>query len=176
MKRIAAELGAGTMTLYYYVRSKSDIVALMQDAILAGLLVPGEDLHGGWRDATAAIARRTRQVLMAHPWSLTSLNDAEFGPNAMRNFEQSLGALGGTGLPATAKFELIAVIDDYVSGHALHAVEALFAPGWPRPTPPWSPPRSRTASPSSRPETSPSSARSTRKPPATRPPSPPRRR
>ena len=125
MKRIAAELGAGTMTLYYYVRSKSNIVALMQDAILAGLLVPGEDLHGGWRDATAAIARRTRQVLMAHPWSLTSLNDAQFGPNAMRNFEQSLGALGGTGLPATAKFELIAVIDDYVSGHALHAVEAL---------------------------------------------------
>ena len=28
------------MTLYYYVRNKTDIVALMQDAILADILVP----------------------------------------------------------------------------------------------------------------------------------------
>jgi hypothetical protein len=30
----AAELGAATMTLYYYVRNKTDIVALMQDTIM----------------------------------------------------------------------------------------------------------------------------------------------
>ena len=98
MKRIAAELGASTMTLYYYVRNKSDIVALMQDAILADVLVRAECLLGAWRDALTAIARRTRDVLMAHPWSLTSLDDAQFGPNAMRHFEQSLAAVAGTGL------------------------------------------------------------------------------
>ena len=125
MKRIAAELGAATMTLYYYVRTKTDIVALMQDAILAGILVPDGDLRGAWRDAITAIARRTRDVLMAHPWSLASLNDAQFGPNAMRHFEQSLAAVAGTGLPLPARFELIAAIDDYVSGNALHAVESL---------------------------------------------------
>ena len=125
MKRIAAELGAGTMTLYYYVRNKTDIVALMQDAILADVLIPDASLRGGWRDAIAAIARRTRQVLMAHPWSLASLNDAQFGPNAMRHFEQSLAAVAGTGLPAPARFELIAAVDDYVSGNALHAIESL---------------------------------------------------
>ena len=125
MKRIAAELGAATMTLYYYVRSKTDVVALMQDAILAEVLVPDADLRGGWRDASAVIARRTRGVLMAHPWSLASLNEAQFGPNAMRHFEQSLAAVSGTGLPVPARFELIAIIDDYVSGNALHAVESL---------------------------------------------------
>lgn len=125
MKRIAAELGAGTMTLYYYVRNKTDIVALMQDAILASVLIPDSELRGGWRDATATIARRTRQVLMAHPWSVASLNDAQFGPNAMRHFEQSLAALAGTGLAAPARLELIAAVDDYVSGNALHAVESL---------------------------------------------------
>jgi len=125
MKRIAAELGAATMTLYYYVRNKTDIVALMQDAILAGVLVPDGELRGGWRDAITAIARRTRDVLLAHPWSLASLNDAQFGPNALRHFEQSLAAVAGTGLPAAARFELIAAIDDYVSGNALHAVESL---------------------------------------------------
>lgn len=125
MKRIGAELGAATMTLYYYVRNKSDVVALMQDAILADLLIPDADLRGGWRDAMTVIARRTRAVLMAHPWSLASLNGAQFGPNAMRHFEQSLAAVSGTGLSAPARFELIATIDDYVSGNALHAVESL---------------------------------------------------
>jgi AcrR family transcriptional regulator len=125
MKRIAAELGAGTMTLYYYVRTKADIVALMQDAILADVLIPGRELPAGWRDAITAIARRTRQVLMVHPWSLASLNDAQFGPNAMRHFEQSLAATAGTGLPAPARLELIAAVDDYVAGNALHSVESL---------------------------------------------------
>ena len=125
MKRIAAELGAATMTLYYYVRNKSDVVALMQDAVLADVLVPEECLLGGWREALTAIARRTRDVLMAHPWSLASLNDAQFGPNAIRHFEQSLAAVAGTGLSVPARFELIATVDNYVSGNALHAVESL---------------------------------------------------
>ena len=125
MKRIASELGAGTMTVYYYVRNKTDVVALMHDAILAGVLIPGPELPGGWRDAVAAIARRTRQVLMAHPWSLASLGDAQFGPNALRHLEQSLAAVAGTGLPAAARLELLAAVDDYVVGNAVHSVESL---------------------------------------------------
>ena len=93
---------------------------------------------------------------MAHPWSLASLNDAQFGPNAMRHFEQSLAAVAGTGLALPARFELIAAIDDYVSGNALHAVESLTRARAAEADPVWSPPRSRTASPSSRPGTSPS--------------------
>ncbi len=125
MKRIAAELSAGTMTLYYYVRNKADVVALMQDAILADLLIPDSELPGGWRDAVTAVARRSRQVIMAHPWSLTSFNEAQFGPNAMRHMEQSLAAVAGTGLPAQARLELLATVDDYVAGNALHSIEAL---------------------------------------------------
>jgi AcrR family transcriptional regulator len=125
MKRIAAELGAGIMTAYYYVRNKTDIVALMQDAILAEVLIPDRELRAGWRDAITAIARRTRQVLMAHPWSLTSLAEAQFGPNAMRHLEQSLAATASTGLTATARLELIATVDDYVFGNALHGIESL---------------------------------------------------
>jgi len=125
MQRIAAELGAGTMTLYYYVRTKADIVALMQDAILADILIPDDELPPDWRAAMTAVARRSRQVLMAHPWSLSSLNEAQFGPNAMRHFEQSLAATAGAGLSVAARLELIAAVDDYVAGNALHAVEAL---------------------------------------------------
>ena len=125
MKRIAAELGAGTMTLYYYVRTKADIVALIHDAILAGVLIPDGEFPVGWRDAMTAIARRTRQVLMAHPWSVASLNAAQFGPNAMRHIEQSLAATAGTGLDGAARLEIMATVDDFVTGNALHSVESL---------------------------------------------------
>lgn len=129
MKRIAAELGAGTMTLYYYVRNKADIVALMQDAILADQLVPEAELSAGWRPATAAIARRTRAVLLAHPWSSAALTEAAFGPNALRHMEQNLAALAGTSLSRSEKFEFIAAVDAYVLGASLQAIETLSRAG-----------------------------------------------
>ena len=123
MKRIAAELGAGTMSLYYYVRTKADLVALMQDAILADLLIPDDELPSDWRTAVTAIARRTRDVLLAHPWSIASLDDAQFGPNAMRHIEQSLAALDPLDLDPAAKLSLWGIVDHYVFGSALHTIE-----------------------------------------------------
>lgn len=123
MKRVAAELGAGTMTLYYYVRTKADLVALMQDAILADLLIPDDELPSDWSEAVVVIARRTRDVLLAHPWSIASLDDAQFGPNAMRHVEQSLAALDGLDLDPAAKLALWGIVDDYVFGSALHTIE-----------------------------------------------------
>src|ERR1700727_243838 len=124
MKRIAGELGSGTMTLYYYVRNKADIVALMQDAIFEDVLVPPGELPPDWRDAVALIARRTRDVLVGHPWAVSSLNQAQFGPNAIRHYEQSLAALATTTLSYPQKTEVTAILDDYVAGNASHMIEA----------------------------------------------------
>jgi AcrR family transcriptional regulator len=124
MKRIASELGAGTMTLYYYVRNKADIVALMQDAIFEDVLVPAGQLPPGWRDAVTLIARRTRDALVGHPWAISSLNEAQLGPNAMRHYEQSLAALAATTLSYSQRTEVTAILDDYVTGNATHAIEA----------------------------------------------------
>jgi AcrR family transcriptional regulator len=124
MKRIAEELDRGTMTLYYYVRTKADLVALMHDAILAEILLP--QLPAGWRETVSAIARRTRDVLLAHPRSLASLNGAQFGPNAMRHLEQSLTALDAIKLDTAEKLAFWGIVDDYVFGSALRTVESLM--------------------------------------------------
>jgi AcrR family transcriptional regulator len=123
MKRIAEELDCGTMTLYYYVRTKADLIALMHDAILAEILLP--QLPSGWREAVSAIARRTRDVLLAHPWSVASLNGAVFGPNAMHHVEQSLAALDALELDPEQKLAFWGIVDDYVFGSALRTVESL---------------------------------------------------
>jgi AcrR family transcriptional regulator len=125
MRRVAAELGAATMSLYHYVRNKDDLVALMDDALMAEVLVPDGELPADWRGAVAAVARRTRAVLVRHPWALVALQDAQFGPNAMRHFEQSLAAAAGTGLDPAARMELLALVDAYVFGNALHTAESL---------------------------------------------------
>jgi len=124
MRRVAQELDAGTMTLYHYVRNKDDLVALMDDALLAEALVPAAELPLEWRAAITAVARRTRAALRRHPWALWSLQGAQFGPNAMRHFEQSLAAVARTGLDPAAKFDFLGVVDDYIFGNVFHSDEA----------------------------------------------------
>lgn len=127
MRRIANELGAGTMTLYYYVRTKDELVALMDDAIMAEVLIPDDEFPDHWYDALTAVAVRTWDVLTRHPWALRSLQNAPAGPNALRHLEQSLAAVAGTGLDAAGRFALIVMVDDYVHGNVLRSGETHAA-------------------------------------------------
>jgi AcrR family transcriptional regulator len=130
IRRVAAELGAGTMSLYRYISAKADLVALMDDAIVGESLVPDGQLPADWRDALAMIARATRAALLRHPWAVQALQgrgaaaqDGSFGPNGIRHFEQSLAAVATAPLDTAAKLDLLAVIDDYVFGHVLRTGE-----------------------------------------------------
>jgi AcrR family transcriptional regulator len=124
MRRIAARLGASTMSLYYYVHTKADLLALMDDALMGEILVPEGQLPPGWREAISAIARRTRDVFARHPWALLSMQRAPPGPNAMRHFEQSLEALEEAPMSLEGKVAVLQLVDDFVFGHSLRTAEA----------------------------------------------------
>jgi AcrR family transcriptional regulator len=119
MRRVAQELGAGTMTLYHYVRTKSDLLDLMDDSIMAEVLVPDDELSSNWREALTAIAKRSQAAFTRHPWALLGLRGARGGPNGMKHFEQTLAAVSGLDLPFDQKLEVALVVDDYVFGHVL---------------------------------------------------------
>jgi AcrR family transcriptional regulator len=124
MRRVARELGAGTMTLYHYVRTKDDLVTLMKDALMGEVLVPDDELPlDDWRTALTEIATRTRAVFLRHPWSFEALGASSGGPNGMRHLEQSLAAVASTGLDHRGQLELIALIDDYVFGYAMRELQ-----------------------------------------------------
>jgi AcrR family transcriptional regulator len=116
MRRLARELGVGTMSLYHYLRTKDDLLELMDDAVMGELLVPAEELPDDWRDALTVIARRTRDAWARHPWAIDSLRGERFGPNAMAHVEQSLAAVAGIGLDPVQRLEVIGIVDDYVMG------------------------------------------------------------
>lgn len=132
MRRVAQELGAGTMTLYHYVANKDELVTLMVDAVMGELLVAEGELPSGWRPATAAIAKRSREVLRRHRWLLDRLGDGRPGPNALRHFEQSLQAMAGAGISSRAMFEAIVLVDEYVFGFAIREAQeaAEHERGW----------------------------------------------
>ena len=129
MRRIARSLGAGTMSLYRYIATRDDLLALMGDALLRDTLVAC-DLPADWRAALGAIARQTREAYLSHPWAVAFLGDAAAlraaltGPNGLRRVEQSLAALAWTPMDDEAKLDVLAIVDSYVFGHLLRAVQA----------------------------------------------------
>ena len=131
MRRVAQELNVGTMSLYYYVKTKDDLVAIMDDALLGEALLP--TLPKGWKPAMMAIARSTHALFLRHPWALVSMLSAPPGLNAMRHMEQCLEALAETRMTDREKIVLLATVDDFVFGHALReaakdaAIDTSFA-------------------------------------------------
>ena len=119
MRRIAAVLEAGTMTLYHYVRTKDELLALVTDAVMHELVLT-DDLPDGWREAVRAIAHRTRDTLTRHPWMLDIADEPAIGPNSVRHFDQCLRALHGLDVPLGAKLDVLMAVDEYVFGYSLH--------------------------------------------------------
>jgi AcrR family transcriptional regulator len=123
MRRVAQRLGAGTMTLYHYVRNKEELIALMGDAVMGEILIPDGEMSNDWRTAATQVAKRTRAIFATHHWIFQHMDDGTPGPNGMRHFEQTLRAIAPLGLDREATFEVIGQIDDYVFGYALREVQ-----------------------------------------------------
>jgi len=124
MRKVAQRLGAGTMTLYHYVRNKDELIALMSDAVMAEVVVPEDELSDDWRTALTQIAKRSHDAFSAHHWVFQKMSDDGVpGPNGMRHFEQSLQAVAGLGLDREQIFEVIGQVDDYVFGYSLREVQ-----------------------------------------------------
>ena len=66
MRRLAAELDVGTMTLYGYFRDKDELL----DAVVDAASAPAEDieLEGDWRARMETLMRALHAGLAARPW------------------------------------------------------------------------------------------------------------
>lgn len=114
MRRVAAELGCGTMSLYNYVPRKEDLHELMVDA------VAGEhelwEPTGDWRADMLRVAHQTRALMHRHPWLPRLMSPVYgFSPNSLRYLEHCLACLDT--LPASygTKLELIAMLNGIVT-------------------------------------------------------------
>jgi AcrR family transcriptional regulator len=120
MRRIAAKLGAGTMSLYWHISSKQDLFDLMLDAALGEIELP-ERPSRDWRSDLCLVAMQMRTVLLHHPW-LTALFDSRppLGPNGLRYSEFSLAAIDGLGLDFFTMKRVLDTVNSYVLGFVLN--------------------------------------------------------
>jgi AcrR family transcriptional regulator len=114
MRRIAAEIGAGAMSLYTYVPDKDRLVDLMVDRVGGDIATVA--VTGDWRADLIALAGAQRSVMLAHPWLPAALPNRRLtGRNMLGYLEQGLAALAPTGLDGSTKLELIALVTGFVA-------------------------------------------------------------
>jgi AcrR family transcriptional regulator len=116
MNRVAKELRTGAMSLYRYVESKHELLALMIDGAIGE--VPPASRGGDWRGRLEQWAWATVRSMRAHPWAANApVAGPPLAPHAVAWFEDALAALAGTGLTEAEKPSVILMLSGYVSNH-----------------------------------------------------------
>ncbi|MGZ0152727.1 TetR/AcrR family transcriptional regulator [Kribbella sp. WER1] len=117
IRSVAAELGVRPMSLYGHVSSKDDLLDLMFDH-LAAESVLGDGLPADWRGALEAIAHRTRDQGLAHPWSIELMVDRiQLGPNTLRVLDEWIRAVAPLGVTPEEAWTIARAVNDYTVGY-----------------------------------------------------------
>ncbi len=119
MRKVARRLGAGTMSLYHYVRTKDDLLALMDDELMGELVIPEGEMPEGWRERVTLIARLSLAAWMKRPWLADEDDEFRITENGLRHMDQTIGALDGLEISPALKFEIMSQVDDYLFGFAV---------------------------------------------------------
>lgn len=124
MRRVAAELGVPTMSLYRHVPAKADLVLAMIDTTVGDYPMPVRR-PAGWRAQLELCARLQWHVYTEHPWLAPSmsLTRPDLSPKAARFSEWVLQALAGTGLDPGERMYVNIMLFSFIRGIA-GAVEA----------------------------------------------------
>lgn len=128
MRTVGKQLGRTGMALYTYVPSKSELVDLMYDRVLAEL--PTEyDLTAGWRAAVTEWAGTYWEFFLRHPWVLqVSSARPVLGPNEFATMETLVRLFAGTAVPAPTLRRVSGTLTSFVRGAARMVTESRQAP------------------------------------------------
>jgi DNA-binding transcriptional regulator YhcF (GntR family) len=123
MRRLAADLGMATMSLYRHVADKEELVLFMMEAVFGRNgppeLSPATD---GWRACVEALARHQWAMYRRHPWlaQAVSFTRPLLAPRAMAHTEWTMQALDGHGLDPNTQFRAAVTLANYVRGTAVN--------------------------------------------------------
>ena len=128
MRRIAAALGVGAMSLYRYVPGKSELVDLMVDEVYSEDVAAAEAVEGDWRARLEAYGRQEWALYLRHPWMLQIAQGRPMlGPNSMRSTDIALQAVDGIGLTEDEMLGAVVALSSFVAGLAKTTIEAMQA-------------------------------------------------
>ncbi|MET8777314.1 TetR/AcrR family transcriptional regulator [Nocardia sp. NPDC004654] len=117
MRRVATELGTGTMSLYRYLPGKAELLDLMLDRVQQPpeTAVPPD----GWRAMLREYAYEMLEMYRRHPW-LLQVNQTRpvLGPGTLAGMEHLVGRIKPMGLADPELISVLVMISGYVWGVA----------------------------------------------------------
>ncbi len=117
MRRLAEALGVGTMTLYGYFRSKSELLNGVVDAAVDDR----EELptRGPWRECLREVVLTARRSMLRHP-SLVEIRMRQpvLRPEALRFAETTMTILTGAGMERAEAARSFRLLFTFVFGYA----------------------------------------------------------
>lgn len=129
MRRLADELSIQAPSLYWYVKTKDELLDLLADALLRELRL---DVHlyteGGWTEEIRAMMYEYRKYLLSKRDSGQVLaGRLQLGPNFLRHAEVILGVLRRAGFSEKDTADSLYSLTQYVQGFVLHETSPLSA-------------------------------------------------
>ncbi|MEV7086754.1 TetR/AcrR family transcriptional regulator C-terminal domain-containing protein [Streptomyces sp. NPDC093085] len=121
MRRVAADLGVATMSLYRHVADKDDLLTRMLDSVMARHPLP-PDPPEGWREAAELATRQLWEVFRRHPWlaPALSMTRPQMIASALPYSEWMLTVLHARGLDLHSAFTAHLALLNYARGIAFN--------------------------------------------------------
>ncbi|HEV2782497.1 MAG TPA: TetR/AcrR family transcriptional regulator C-terminal domain-containing protein [Actinophytocola sp.] len=121
MRRLAAELGTGAMSLYNHVPHKAALLDAVAEHILAELEFAADSDIPDWREAARSMARTFRDIAHRYPRSVMVVVSRQ--PNSaagLRPVELALGIARAAGFDGPAAVRVMRAVVNYVLGCLVH--------------------------------------------------------
>lgn len=123
MRRLAAKLGSGATSIYWYVANKDELLDLVLDEAM-GEVRPSGPPGTDWRDEARAVVHAMRDMILRHPWLSTVLGlRPAIGPKAAQVSERVIAALTRAGFEGLE----LAYANSMLMSHAIGAASMQAA-------------------------------------------------
>lgn len=128
MRRVASELGVGTMSLYRHIADKDDLVTQMANLVFGEAELP-EPGPKGWRPKLELVARQQWSLCWRHLWlpKAVSFTRPSLAPNMMAHTEWTLQALDGLRLSLKMRMQEAMTLHSLVLNAALSTADEVGA-------------------------------------------------
>lgn len=121
MRKLAAELGAAPMSLYWHVPTKDALLELCLDEVFGELEPPDHDVD--WETALRGMMHSLRHLALRHPWWVRTIGEyMSIGPNAVGISDSMLEPMRAAGLSAVEASQSVSTLSSFVIGFALAEV------------------------------------------------------
>jgi AcrR family transcriptional regulator len=126
MRKLASELGAAPMSLYWHVPTKDALLELCMDHPYSELEPADEGVE--WDVAMRGLMHSLRQLALRHPWWLKLIGGSmSIGPNAVAMSNSMLERMRDAGLSVVEAARSASTMSSYVIGFAMAEVNHVDA-------------------------------------------------